>query len=526
MNMVGTEAMRELERRAIAEFEMSGEDLMDRAGYGIARFVDYLLGAKEFEERAVLLIAGRGNNGGDIFAAARYLRGMDYAVNVWLAGALREVRGEALAHLGKLKAKHVRVDELPTLPDWEDEIARLRQQGPGGTPVLVDGVLGTGLRGPARGPASGAIRFLNANAPYSLIVAADVPSGLDADTGRAEGDAVRADYTVTLGLPKRGLVAPAAADFVGRLEVASIGLPPELVEKVESDLDLIVAEEVRRLVPRRARDAHKGTFGHLLLVAGAAGYAGAAGLAARAALRSGAGLVTVLAPRGVAPVIAAQAPEAMVHGGAETEAGSLAAGAWAAWRARLETFTAVAAGPGLTRHPDTAALAEALLADCRQPLLLDADALNAMAGRLDGLARRAGPLVITPHPGEMARLAGLPAADVQRRRVETAQDAARRARAVVVLKGAGTIVAETGRPASVNMTGNPGMAAGGMGDVLAGLLGGLLAQGLAPFDAARAAVFLHGRAGDLAANSRSEASLTAGDLIAELPYAFQDISPR
>ncbi len=527
MKIVSTETMRELERRTIADYGVPGETLMDRAGYGVARFVDDVFRTRDFASRAVLLVAGRGNNGGDIFAAARHLRGMKYAVHVWLAGSLHEVRGEALAHLGMLKAKRIRVEELPTLGDWEHELGRLQPEEASSTPVVVDGVLGTGLRGPARGPASGAIRYLNAHSPHSLVVAVDIPSGLDSDTGRAEGDGVLADFTLTMGLPKRGLVEPRAADHVGRLEVVPIGIPPELIEKAESDMDLITPADVAPLFARRPRSAHKGQGGHLLLVAGAAGYTGAAILAARAALRSGVGLVTVLAPRGVASVVAGSVPEAMVHAAPETDTGSLAAGAWPAWRSRLDAFTALAAGPGLTRHPDTASFLEAVLRESAIPVLLDADALNAFQGRIDVLAGHAGPLVITPHPGELARLLAGSVADVQARRFEVAREAARRARAVAVLKGAGTLVAESGRLLAVNMmTGNPGMAVGGMGDVLTGLLGGLLARGLAPYDAARAAVFLHGRAGDIAAGDKSESSLTAGDLVIELPYSLQDIVPR
>ncbi len=526
MKVVSTAEMRELERRAMAEWKVPGRVLMDRAGLGLADFIDELHGARDYVDRAIRLIAGRGNNGGDIFAAAYHLSRLNYTVEVWLAGALADVRGDALTHLSRLKAKRLRVRALPTADEWEDEIALVRRHGASDPPIVVDGVLGTGLKGPARGPSGSAIRWINAQSAYSLVVAADVPSGLDSDTGCAEGDAVRADYTVTMGLPKRGLVEPAAADHVGRLAVVSLGLPDDFPEKAEAGLDLIVQDDLRPLFPRRPRAAHKGAFGRLLIVGGAAGYAGAAGLAVRAALRSGAGLVTAVVPRSIAPVVAGLAPEAMVHGAPETEAGSLAAAGWPEWAGRLRDFSAVAAGPGMTRHPETAEWIGRLLAECRAPLALDADALNAYAGRLDALADRQCPLVITPHPGEMARLLGIGADAVQARRFDMARDAAARARAAVVLKGAGTLVAEADRPLAVNMAGNPGMAAGGMGDVLTGLLGGLLAQGLEPYDAARAAVFLHGRAGDRAAVFKSEAGLTAGDLILELPGAFDELSPR
>ena len=208
MKIISTAAMRDLDRKTIADYQVPGETLMDRAGFGIARFVDYLFHAKDFCSRSVRLVAGRGNNGGDIFAAGRYLHQMDYDVDILLAGSLTDIRGDALTHLGKLKSKHIRVDELPTPKDWEEAIALTQCARSTDAPVIVDGVLGTGIQGPARGPASGAIRFINAQACLSLVVAVDVPSGLDSDTGRVEGDAVMADYTLTMGLPKRGLVEP------------------------------------------------------------------------------------------------------------------------------------------------------------------------------------------------------------------------------------------------------------------------------------------------------------------------------
>ncbi|MDD5678764.1 MAG: NAD(P)H-hydrate dehydratase [Kiritimatiellae bacterium] len=526
MKIISTAAMRELDRKTIADFEVPGETLMDRAGFGVARFVDYLFHTKDFYSRSVRLVAGRGNNGGDIFAAARYLRQMEYDVDILLAGSLADVRGDALTHLSKLKAKHIHVDELPTPKDWEEEIALTQHARTVDAPVIVDGVLGTGLQGPARGPASGAIRFINAQAGLSLVVAVDVPSGLDSDTGRTEGDTVMADYTLTMGLPKQGLVEPCAANYVGRLEVIHIGIPDDLIDKVESDMELITPFDLHPLFPRRLQTSHKGTFGHLLIVGGAVGFPGAIALAARAALRSGVGLVTVVVPRSIVPIVAGLAPEAMVHGAAETDIGSLASDAWSAWHEKLGDFTAVAAGPGMTRHPETAKLVEQILRECRLPLVLDADALSVYEGRINALAERAGPLVITPHPGEMAHLLGRTVDEVQSSRFEVAKEAAQRARAVAVLKGAGTLVAEAGQPLAINMTGNSGMATGGMGDVLTGLLGGLLAQKMKPFGAARAAVFLHGRAGDMAADDKSEPGITAGDVINELPYAFQAISPR
>lgn len=527
MKIISTELMRELERKTIADFQVSGEALMDRAGFCVAHVVDNLCDRYGWHGAAILLVAGRGNNGGDAFVAARYLKQHGYEVSVWLACSQSDVQGDARLHLTRLKSAKVRLEEFPTQQDWDQLTDNLLGSSGGmGVAVVVDGVLGTGARGPAHGPAAGAIRYINALSAQSLVVAIDIPSGLNSDTGRAEGDAVTADWTVTMGLPKRGLVEPCAVSRVGRLEVADIGLPAALIEKIESEMEFIAAADVRRLVPRRPRLAHKGSFGHVLIMGGAAGYAGAVSLAARAAVRSGAGLVSVLTPRGIAPVVAGAVLEAMVHAAPETESGSLALAAWDAWRGEVGRFSAVLVGPGMTRHPDTRALVERILQDCPAALVLDADALNVLEGRLDEFKRRQGPLVITPHPGEMGRLLGCSAAEVQADRFAMARAAASRSGCVVVLKGAGTLVAAEGEPLQINLTGSPGMATGGTGDVLAGLLAGLLAQGLKPFDAARAAVFLHGRAGDEAACEKNEACLSAGDVIEALPYAFQLVSPR
>ncbi|MBM4144109.1 MAG: NAD(P)H-hydrate dehydratase [Lentisphaerae bacterium] len=521
MKVVTTAQMRELDRRTIEEFDVSGEVLMDRAGAGVAETVRFLARAAGMDRPSALLIAGRGNNGGDAFVAARHLAAAGLEVETWLAGEAAEVRGDALRHLSRMKSAGVTLRELPTADEWDRALDSLRD-----VDIVVDGVLGTGISGPARGPAAGAIQYINALAEESLVVSIDIPSGLNSDTGEAPGGAVTADVTATMGLPKTGLLAPAALDRVGNVEVVDIGLPWELTDAVECELELITSQDLRGIVPRRARSAHKGLFGHVLVVAGAPGFAGAAALACRAASRSGAGLVSALTPAGIAAVVAGLAPEAMVHAGAATAEGNLAAGALEAWGRDLSAFSAVLVGPGLTAHPDTLGLLKFLLARCACPLVVDADALNVCDGQPQILADAAGPVVATPHPGEMGRLLGCPAAGVQGDRIGAARRAAAVTGAYIVLKGAGTVVTGAqGRP-HVNLCGNPGMATGGTGDVLAGLLAGLLAQGIAPFDAARLAVYLHARAGDDAAWRGSQAGLIASDIVAELPHALRDILAR
>jgi NAD(P)H-hydrate epimerase len=521
MKAITSEQMRELDHIASSEFEIPGFELMRRAGQGVAATVEYLADRARGGEAFVQLIAGRGNNGGDVFAAALFLHEDEFEVEVLLAGSASDVRGDALRHLSKMRAAGIPLIELPTKESWEDA---LRDAGSG--EIIVDGVLGIGIKGPPRGPIAGAIHYINKIADDNLIVSIDVPSGLDADTGDTPGEAVTADITVTIGMPKIGLLTQKAIPYVGSLDVIGIGIPLELTTHYVSTRHLISGWDVRRSIPRRARTAHKGEFGHVLVIGGATGFAGAPAMAAMAALRSGAGLVSALVPRSAYPVVANAALELMTYPGNDTETGSLSAETWTSWKSRIHDFSAIVAGPGMTRHPDTSAWVTNLLASCRCPLLLDADALNVLEGHPERLATASCPVVITPHPGELARLLGCTVEAIQNDREAAVLKAASLTKAVVVLKGAGTLVAQEGKPLHVNLTGNPGMASGGMGDALAGLLGGFLAQGIAPFDAACAAVFIHGRAGDSAMWRRSHATLTATDLIKELAGAFREVSVR
>lgn len=522
MKVISSDEMRRLDKRAAADFKLAGEVLMDRAGYATAELVQFLGKAAGFDGAVVQLFAGRGNNGGDVFAAARHLKEFGIPCEVWLAGDTKAVGGDAMAHLSRMKAAGITLHELPTKQDWDDAIASCRVP-PG---IIVDGVLGTGVTGPARGPADGAIRFINSLAARGMIVSIDVPSGLDADTGEAEGNVVCADLTLTMGMPKRGLLEPAALNYVGCVDVADIGLPEELTGEIQSDIEMITVEDVRRMLPRRARTAHKGMFGHVLVIGGARSYSGAVAMAAKAALRSGAGLVSVLAPAGIANIVATVVPEAMVHAAPENSTGSLTANCIETWARKFNDFDAILVGPGLTAHDDSRALVRTLLRQCRKPLVIDADGINALTGLYDAIRSADCPVVLTPHPGEMARLLNMTIEAVQSNRFKTAQTAVEKTGATVILKGAGTVVATKGQPLNINMTGNPGMASGGMGDILSGMVAGMCAQGIPIFDAARSSVYLHGRAGDSVAWHTSQAGMIATDVLQELASIFREALPR
>ena len=521
MKIVTAQQMRRIDQAAISEFGVPGEVLMERAGYGVADIVQRLARVSDNSHARVKLFAGKGNNGGDAFVAALHLGNRGFDVEVLLAGEMNKVSGDALTHLERMKSANVKLRELPTAAEWDTvDYSRLRDA------ILVDGILGTGISGTVRGPAAAAIRHIRAASDRNLVVAIDVPSGLDADTGTARGEAVAADITATMGLAKSGLIEPCSADFVGTVEVVDIGIPDKLVRSVKSDRELVTTADIRRFFHRRASRAHKGDFGKVLLIGGAAGYAGAIAMATAAAARSGAGLLTALVPRRIASVVAAIVPEAMVHAGAETEIGSLSREAVKKWNRDVNDFDAVLMGPGMTTHEDTRSLVEQILREARVPLVLDADALNVCRSDLAFIKQSACPLVITPHPGEMARLLGCAAAEVQADRFKAAQTVAENTGAVVALKGAGTIIAASDRSPNINMTGNPGMATGGMGDVLGGMIVGLAAQRFEPFDAARTAVFLHGRAGDHVAWRTSQAGMIASDVIEKLPIVFREVAAR
>ncbi len=551
--------MRELDCRAIAAGVL-GELLMERAGRAAADAAEFFAAARAGPGRPapwILLAAGHGNNGGDAFAAARHLQARGRRVEVWLAAAAAQVKGDARTHLERMVNAGIRLREMPAAEAWNragDWVQSGDWSQPGdwvqsgdwvqpatdcaGSPpaVIVDGLLGTGISGAPRGVMAAAIEFINRQHAVSRVVAVDVPSGLNADDGTAAGAAVRADFTITMALPKTGLLQPAALDFVGGLAVADIGIPPPPASALpaagpDAPPELITPSDLSCLAHRRPRAAHKGNYGHVLVIAGARGYTGAAIMAARAALRSGTGLVTVWTPGGIRAEVAAAVPEAMVRGLPGNASGSIAS-LDEPGRAQLKDagkFSAVLAGPGLTAHPDTGTATAELLRIYPGPLALDADALNALAmapAHLAALCARRGASIITPHPGEMARLLQTTSAAVQADRFAAARTAALQFGVVVILKGAGTLVAAPGAPLQVNLTGNPGMAKGGSGDVLAGLLAGLLAQGMPPHAAARTAVYLHGRAGDYAARRLTENAMAAGDIIDFLPKAWAEVAAR
>lgn len=497
MRLVGSEEMRSIDREAIERQGIPGLWLMERAGAAVA---DAARALGDPTGR-FLVVAGAGNNGGDGYVAARLLKAAGREVRVVALVPVSRLSGDAAAVRAQAAAAGVAVIDVAGAPRLD--------AGPGD--VVIDAILGTGLSRAPEGAFAAAIAAVDAaRLAGALVLAVDVPSGLSADTGRPLGPCVRADRTVTFGFPKRGLVLHPGAALAGDVTVADIGLPAEAARRVPATAELLLDDDARALLPARPADAHKGDAGRLAVIAGSPGKTGAAHLALVGALRGGAGLVTLAARAEVLPFALAGRPEAMST--VLPGEGPLGPGDLPALLEVAASADALAIGPGLPRGVETGALLRALLTKARLPAVLDADALNALAA--EGGPAGLGPeVILTPHPGEMARLCGFASiAEVQEDRIGLAGAKAREWGCTVVLKGARTVVADPSGAPAVIPTGNAGLATGGTGDVLCGLAGALLAGGLPAPAAARVAAFVHGRAGDLAARRTGERGLVAGDL--------------
>lgn len=512
MKIVTAEQMRELDRIAIKERRIPGLDLMERAGAAVARCAAEMISEGRLR-RGALLFAGKGNNGGDAFVAARHLEAEGIKTRTILLSPRREISGDArenLLRLDRSRAEIVRAETLEELENLKDAAASFD--------LVVDGILGTGVKGNVTGHFAEAIFFIRGL--HKAVVAIDVPSGLDATSGQVCGVAVKAAATVTMGLPKTGLIEGEGLEYSGRILVAGIGLPEDIVREAAGCGDLVVEQDLYGLFQPRRRVSHKGEYGHVLIVAGSPGYTGAACLAAEGALRSGAGLVTVAVPRSLNPIIEVKLTEAMSMPLPETGAQTLGEEAAEEILKVADRFDVVAIGPGLSRHPDTSAMVRTLVEKLAKPMLIDADGLNALAEDPGVLKRTNAAIILTPHPGEMARLLRCAAADIVSDRLVMASSFARDNNVVLVLKSALTLIATPDGRVSINTRGNAGMATGGSGDVLSGVIASFWAQGMSAHDAARAGVFVHGDAGDRAAMRFGERSLLPSDIIESLPSSL------
>ncbi len=514
MRVVTAEEMKTLDKAAIEDYGIAGMVLMENAGRQVVETIRQVLG--EVRGKVIRIFIGKGNNGGDGLVIARHLLNMGAEVKVLALADVDESTGDAAANL---KIWRKMGQKIYSLHQGDGiNIVRLVLMN---TDLIVDAIYGTGFRGMVSDKVGRIIEVLNESG--KPIIAVDIPSGLEADTGKAKGPCIQATHTVTFGLPKLGLILESGVDYAGQLHIADISIPAVLVEKYAPHRYLITDELVRDWLPVRPTTAHKGTFGRVLVVAGSRGMTGAAYLTGQGALRAGAGLVTVAVPETLHDIMEVKLTEVMTVPLPDTGLGILSREAGQRIISLLEGMDVLAIGPGLSTVPEVVTMVRELLPSVEIPCVIDADALNALAGEGDIIRKMQAPAVITPHPGEMARLMGVKVRDIQEDRLAHATGAAENWNGVVLLKGARTVVAAPNGAIYINPTGNPGMASGGSGDVLTGMVASLIAQGLDPAWAAAAGAYIHGRAGDLAAREKGMMGLNAGDILSTVPAALREL---
>ncbi|MGL5206212.1 MAG: NAD(P)H-hydrate dehydratase [Acidaminococcaceae bacterium] len=511
MKLFLAEEMKEIDNAVTREFGLPGLLLMENAGRDVAATAESIL--EDCHGKRIVVFAGKGNNAGDGFAAARTLLNRGAQVTVILLADMNSYSGDAFIQLEVLRKCNPFIFNLNNEQDWDKakiagELADL----------VIDGLLGTGFHGELNADFARAVELINSVA--APVLAIDIPSGVEPDTGKVARIAVKADVTVTIAMPKPGLYLYPGAEYAGEIMVAEIGIPEVLLAEADSKNELVTRSLAKTKLPFRQGNAHKGMAGRVAVLAGSPGFTGAAALCSFAAVKAGAGLVTLLTPLSSQNILAAKLNEVMVQGLIERLPGVLGGGAVGDVRHWLEKSDVLAVGPGLGTSEATKEVIRDILQGCGKPVVIDADALTALVENTEILLRMKCPKIITPHPAEMARLIGAETADVDADRLAVASLYAVEWQTVVVLKGAPTVVAAPDGSVYINTTGNEGMATGGCGDVLTGIIAALLGQGLSAADAAVLGVYLHGLAADFVAEN-GKIGLAAGQISEFLPRARQ-----
>ncbi len=505
--------MQECDRAAIVKRSVPGLLLMENAGRGIVEAIERRYGSPA--GRSFLIVCGKGNNGGDGFVVARRLLLKGARVTVALTGNPSQLSADALVNYKILKAilrEKSMGSVLRVIPARSLKKSAVLQ----GAEFAVDAIFGTGFKGEVREPYKEVIEWMNGARATRISI--DIPSGMNADNGEVSNVAVKADMTVTMGFRKIGLIINKGMTYAGEVKVVDIGIPLHDNRRKDERTFLVEQHDVSRLLPRRPVDAHKHSVGKIFVLAGSRGFTGAAAMASSAAMRAGAGAAVLGTPSSVYPILAKKLTEVMVEPLPETEAGSVSAKAFDQVKKHLAWSDLAIIGPGLSRNPETRDLVYRIVAECDTPMLIDADGLNLLSERISVVKKHRSPnVVITPHSGELARLLGTTSGAVDADRVEVARRTARQFGVTVVLKGAPTVTASEDGCAFINSTGNAGMATAGSGDILAGLIAGLWAQGMERTEAAFCGVYIHGGAGDLAKARYGEKSLMATDIGEHIP---------
>ena len=505
--------MQAIDRSAIDDFGIPGLVLMENAGLAVASLIHE--NVPGLLEKKVVIVCGKGNNGGDGFVIARHLFIDGVPVDVLLLGKRQQLKSDARVNADIAFKLGVPIHEV-TEKNLSAQNHLLRH-----CHIVVDALFGTGLSKPARGLHEKVIKKVNASQKY--VVAVDIPSGVDSDSGHLIGPHIKADITAALALLKRGHLLFPAAESMGEVQVLDISIPHEAIEKHEIPVAWLELEDVQSLIPKRPTNTHKGEYGHTLVVAGSKGKGGAAGLTGLAALRAGAGLVTLAVPETCYQALEFNPLETMTVALPETKSGCISTKAIDILLKSLKGKNALAIGPGLSTDKETIQLLEALLPQVECPLIIDADGINALGKSRKLIDQIQAETVLTPHPKEMSRLSGWSIKDILNQRIERAREFAQEHNVTLLLKGARTLVAFAEGTVLINPTGNPGMATAGSGDVLTGLIAGLISQGLSASSATAAGAFVHGMAGDLYVEANHEVPLIASDLLDKIPEAIKRI---
>lgn len=518
MEAVVTSAeMQACDRYAIDTLKIPGLILMENAGRGVVEMMEKHLGS--MAGKTVIIVCGKGNNGGDGYVVARHLFNRGARIVVVLIGNPSELKGDAKVNFESIRkiASKFKIDGI--LQIKEMKIKQSLKLLPNAD-FIVDAIFGTGFSGEVREPYKSVIGWINKT--HSKKVSIDIPSGVNADNGEVSNVAVKADLTVTMAMRKIGLITGEGRSYASQVEVVDISMPSEILKKPQTFV--VGADDVRRVLPRRSINAHKHSVGKIFVLAGSTGFTGAAAMTASTAMKAGAGAVILGTPKSVYPILAKKLTEVMVEPLPDTDEGTLSLAAYDKIIKHLKWADLMICGPGISRNPETCQLVWRLISVYNKKILIDADGLNNLSEKISFLKNhRSREIIITPHTGELSRLTGLSSTEIEKNRVTIARQLAKQFRLTLILKGAPTVTADEDGKVYINSTGNPGMASAGMGDILAGLIGGLWSQGMDRTDAAYSGVYLHGRAGDLAKNKFGEKSLLAMDVQDFLPQSILEI---
>ena len=520
MKLVTSTEMINIDSTAISKYAIPGIVLMENAGLAVVKKIAQIFG-HDLGRKRIMIFCGKGNNGGDGMVIARHLINKGVEVKVYLLCSPAEIKGDAAANLTILQSMGAKI--YPIINDKDLHRVEISMMY---ADLIVDAIFGTGLKGEPRGIAAKLIKLINES--RRLTLSADVPSGLEADTGKVHGECINANHTITFGLAKIGIFIEPGCRYSGEIEVADISLPRQLLNSHTLNRELITKEWVKSKLSKRDHNTHKGTYGHVLVLGGSPGMTGAVYLAATGALRAGAGLVTAAVPRSLNPILEQKLTEVMTRPLPESEKGLLGRDSLEPILDVAEKADTIVIGPGMGVSAEGETLIKELLPQLKIPVILDADGLNLfnkiIRDKKEFFKQVQTGMIFTPHPGEMARLCKLDSQEVQKDRLSIAEGYAKEWGVTLVLKGSKTIIASPRGRTYLNINGNPGMATGGSGDVLAGIIGALLAQKLDIEAAASVGVYLHGYAGDRAAEQLGEYSLTAMDIIDYLPCVLRELT--